>query len=99
MKFRRLVRDLENRKLYKKTEIFQKILKFLLLFSSNNCFKLLIKIKAHKKILKIYYKTTIKNYCIISGRPRTVYRKFKVSRFFFRVLGNEGSLFGLKKAS
>ena len=37
--------------------------------------------------------------CIITGRPRSVYRKFKLSRIAFRELANEGKLPGVIKSS
>ena len=37
--------------------------------------------------------------CIVSGRPRAVYRKFMLSRIAFRELALEGKLPGIMKAS
>jgi len=37
--------------------------------------------------------------CEICGRPRAVYRKFKICRICFRTLANEGKIPGVKKAS
>ncbi|CAN1555315.1 RpsN Ribosomal protein S14 [Rhabdaerophilaceae bacterium] len=37
--------------------------------------------------------------CEVSGRPRAVYRKFKVSRIALRELGNRGLIPGLVKSS
>lgn len=37
--------------------------------------------------------------CIVTGRPRAVYRKFMLSRIAFRELALEGKLPGIKKAS
>ena len=36
---------------------------------------------------------------MITGRSRSIYRQFKVSRIELRKLGSKGLLFGLKKAS
>ena len=41
----------------------------------------------------------LRNRCIITGRPRGVYRKFKLSRIAFRELANEGKLPGVTKSS
>ncbi|XP_078159948.1 mitochondrial ribosomal protein S14 isoform X2 [Carex rostrata] len=41
----------------------------------------------------------VRNRCIYSGRPRSVYRLFRTSRIVFRTLASEGSLMGVKKAS
>ena len=37
--------------------------------------------------------------CLICGRPRAVYRKFKMCRMCFRTLALEGKIPGVKKAS
>ena len=37
--------------------------------------------------------------CIVTGRPRAVYRKFMLSRIAFRTLALEGKLPGIRKAS
>ena len=37
--------------------------------------------------------------CIVSGRPRAVYRKFGLSRIAFRELAHAGQLPGVHKAS
>jgi small subunit ribosomal protein S14 len=41
----------------------------------------------------------IRNRCEISGRPRGVYRKLRVSRIALRDLGNNGMIPGLVKSS
>ena len=41
----------------------------------------------------------LKTRCIVSGRPKAVYRKFMLSRIAFRELALEGKLPGIKKAS
>jgi len=37
--------------------------------------------------------------CQLCGRPRAVYRKFKICRICFRTLANEGKIPGVRKAS
>lgn len=37
--------------------------------------------------------------CQLCGRPRAVYRKFKICRLCFRKLANEGRIPGVRKAS
>lgn len=37
--------------------------------------------------------------CVMCGRPRAVYRKFKVCRICFRNLSLDGLIPGVKKAS
>jgi ribosomal protein S14 len=100
MKQRRLLKDNKKRILYKKTEIFQKILKTLTLYTIR---KSPLNHIIHKlffiKLIKDNFKNRIKNYCIITGRSRGIFRKFRVSRISFRKLGSDGLFFGLKKAS
>lgn len=43
--------------------------------------------------------TRIRNRCDVSGRPRSVYRKLKLSRIALRELGNKGLVPGLVKSS
>jgi ribosomal protein S14 len=40
-------------------------------------------------------KSQIKNYCVISGRSRGVYRDFKISRILVRELASLGLFFGI----
>jgi small subunit ribosomal protein S14 len=44
-------------------------------------------------------KTRIRNRCEITGRPRGVYRKLKMSRIALRDLGSQGLIPGLVKSS
>lgn len=41
----------------------------------------------------------VRNRCEISGRPRGVYRKFKMSRIALRELGSQGKIPGVVKSS
>jgi len=41
----------------------------------------------------------INNRCLLTGRNRTVLKKFKLSRFFFRNLSNKGLIPGVKRHS
>lgn len=43
--------------------------------------------------------TRIRNRCEVTGRPRAVYRKVKMSRIALRELGNKGLVPGLVKSS
>ncbi|WP_342527629.1 30S ribosomal protein S14 [Chryseomicrobium sp. FSL W7-1435] len=43
--------------------------------------------------------TRLKNRCQLTGRPRGVLRKFKLSRIAFRELAHKGQIPGVKKAS
>ena len=41
----------------------------------------------------------VRNRCMVTGRPRAVYRKFKLARVMIRELGNMGMIPGLTKSS
>ena len=41
----------------------------------------------------------LRNRCMITGRPRGNYRKFKLSRIAFRELASDGKLPGITKSS
>jgi small subunit ribosomal protein S14 len=43
--------------------------------------------------------TRVRNRCAITGRPRAVYRKFKLSRLALRQLASLGALPGVVKSS
>ncbi len=43
--------------------------------------------------------TRVRNRCMVTGRPRAVYRKFKLARIMIRELGNMGMIPGLTKSS
>ena len=46
-----------------------------------------------------FYRSKIKNRCLLTGRSSSVSRIYSVSRIFFRNLGREGFIPGLKKSS
>ena len=74
MKSKRKVQDLKLRKLYKKIEVFQKVLSFIFLYSFKNILGLIIQKKRILKFFRVIFRTQIKNYCVISGRSRSVYK-------------------------
>ncbi len=43
--------------------------------------------------------TRVRNRCEVTGRPRSFYRKFKMSRIALRELGSQGLIPGLTKSS
>jgi len=52
-----------------------------------------------QKLPKNGAKERIRNRCELTGRPRGVYRKFKLSRIALRDLGSIGQIPGLVKSS
>ncbi|MBI5723431.1 MAG: type Z 30S ribosomal protein S14 [Planctomycetes bacterium] len=57
------------------------------------------KAQVHKAKLPPKFSTRVIRRCQLCGRPRAVYRKFKVCRICLRNLAHEGKIPGLKKAS
>lgn len=51
------------------------------------------------KICENYSLTFVKNRCVLTNRSRAVYRKFKMSRIFFKKYSLKGDIMGVKKAS
>ena len=43
--------------------------------------------------------TRVRNRCELTGRPRAVYRKFRLGRVMFRDLANKGLIPGVTKSS
>lgn len=52
-----------------------------------------------KQKRKPKFSTRAYNRCELCGRPRAVYRKFRICRVCFRTLANEGRIPGVRKAS
>ena len=52
-----------------------------------------------KAVRTAKFSTRIQRRCELCGRPRAVYRKFRICRICLRTLANEGKIPGLKKAS
>jgi len=44
-------------------------------------------------------RTRVRNRCLLTGRGRGVYRRFKISRICIRELASQGHITGLRKAS
>ncbi len=87
----------------------KKRIEFLYLEKKRKLLKLLIKNKfllnkirftaKNLEMQKKGYCSIIKNYCIFSGRARSVIRVYNISRMFFKKLASFGYLKGIKKAS
>lgn len=83
------------RQLYNNKEIEKRLLKILFLSLKKN----LIKWKFLKKVFKLKVNNSFTNLCIVTGRSRSIFTKFKISRIILRDLSGKGYFFGLKKAS
>ena len=51
-----------------------------------------------QKIPHLTYRTSVHNRCQISGRSRSYFRNFTISRHFIREFTNQGVLPGVKKS-
>ena len=92
-------------------EIFQAGLSWITILKKRENLKKIIKNKklplterfeAQLKLAKIprnSSKTRIRNRCEITGRPRGVYRKLKISRIALRDLASKGKIPGMTKSS
>ena len=82
-------------KFLKKREELKKIIK-------NKKLPLEERFNAQLKLAKLprnSAKIRIRNRCEMTGRPRGVYRKFKISRIAFRELASKGMIPGVTKSS
>mgnify|MGYP001285594727 FL=1 len=92
---RNLKRIKLTKKFLKKREDLKKIIK-------NKKLPLEDRFAAQLKLAKIprnSSKTRIRNRCEITGRPRGVYRKLKISRIALRDLASKGKIPGMTKSS
>ena len=84
-----------SNKFYKKRNDLKKII-------MNKKLPLEERFKAQQKLSSLprnSAKTRVRNRCQITGRPRGVYRKLKISRIALRKLGLEGKIPGMMKSS
>ena len=94
MKHLRISQDKSKRLIFKRDELKKNVI-CLLNYRFYNCLFF-----DWKRIESgIYSRVELKNYCILSGRPRGVFKDFKLSRILLRKMGAKGFLFGLKKKS
>ena len=92
---RNLKRIRLSKKFLKKREMLKKIIK-------NKKLPLTERFEAQLKLAKIprnSAKTRIRNRCEITGRPRGVYRKLKISMIALRDLASSGQIPGMTKSS
>ena len=92
-------RDLKRRKLYAKYKDKREIL---LSKSKDKNISTEERFEARLKLAQLprnSSKNRIRNRCLLTGRPRGVYRKFGLSRIAFRELASDGKLPGVVKSS
>lgn len=92
-------RDLKRRKLYSKYKAKRENL---LSKSKDNALSPEERFEARLRLAQLprnSSKNRIRNRCLLTGRPRGVYRKFGLSRIAFRDLASDGKLPGVVKSS
>jgi small subunit ribosomal protein S14 len=92
-------RDLKRRKLYAK---YKDKRESLLSKSKDKNISTEERFEARLKLAQLprnSSKNRIRNRCLLTGRPRGVYRKFGLSRIAFRELASDGKLPGVVKSS
>jgi len=96
---KQIKKNINQRNLFKINEKKRLILKSI---TNNLQFEKKIRWTIQKKLLSFSNNssmTRIKNRCILTGRSRSVYRFFKLSRIQLRKLASEGFLPGVSKYS
>jgi small subunit ribosomal protein S14 len=96
---KQIKKNIHQRNLFKSEEKKRLILKSI---TNNLQFEKKIRWKIQKKNLEFSNNsslTRIKNRCILTGRSRSIYRFFKLSRIQLRKLVSEGKLPGVSKYS
>ena len=84
---------------YLKNELYYRVIKVLL---SNQLISLESRTEIYTWFLlkvKSYYKTKVKNFCIVSGYSRSIQRRFRLSRIQIKQFTMDGVLPGIKKSS
>jgi small subunit ribosomal protein S14 len=92
-------RNLKREKLVKKYNKKRITLKKIIKNKKTNAEERIDAINKLTKLPKNSAPCRLRNRCIITGRPRGNYRKFKLSRIAFRELASDGKLPGITKSS
>ena len=92
-------RNLKREKLVKKYNKKRITLKKIIKNKKTNAEERIDAISKLSKLPKNSSPCRLRNRCIVTGRPRGNYRKFKLSRIAFRELASEGKLPGITKSS
>jgi ribosomal protein S14 len=82
--------------------LYEKKRKFLLAIYQNLQVSIKLRYLAYTNLLllsKESFITRVKNRCILTNRPRSIYKDFGLSRLMFRKYILQGKLIGVKKSS
>jgi small subunit ribosomal protein S14 len=99
MTISRIERDKKRRKLFFKYELKRLQLKTI---ANNQYLPKEIRFTSQVQLAELPKNSSsvqIKNRCVITGRPRAVYKLFKISRIKLRELALSGKLPGVRKSS
>ena len=94
-----LYKDQKRRKLYLKYEEKKYLLKYI---QNNLNIDRTVREAAYYQLISLPRNsshTRVRNRCVITNRPRAVYKKFKFSRLIFRNLALQGEIPGISKAT
>lgn len=92
-------KDTKRRNIFKKYELKRQYLKYILY---NNIISKEVRINAMillNRLPKDSSGIRIHNRCVVTGRPKAVYRDFKISRILLRDYANNGLFPGITKSS
>ena len=93
------IKDRRRRILY---TLYERRHNVLLSIVNNIKLSSMLRAQAYKTLLYLPRDSSItrmRNRCTLTGRSRSIYTKFGLSRLMFRKLAREGKLNGIKKAS
>jgi small subunit ribosomal protein S14 len=93
------IKDKNRRSFYNVLEKKKKILYFIVKNLNISLNKRTFAYKCLVNLSNISAISRIRNRCVFSNRPRAVYRKFKLSRIFFKSYALQGILMGVRKSS
>ena len=96
---KKIKKNIKQRYLFKNLEKKRLIYKII---SKNTFLEKKIRLNAQQKWFFFNQNsslTRIKNICVLTGRTRSIYRLFKISRVQLRKLASEGALPGISKFS
>jgi ribosomal protein S14 len=97
---RLVIKDKSIRLKYSKIDTYRTSLKYMIM---SDLYNRRIRKLANKKLVQLCKSnakiTKINNYCVISGRSKSVYKDFRISRIKFRELARSGQLYGVTKSS
>jgi|SRR5690554_254817 len=97
---RLIIKDKSIRLKYAKIDPFRASLKYIVM---SDLYSYRTRKGANRRLVRLCRRnakiTKVNNYCVISGRSKSVYKDFRLSRIKFRELARSGQLYGVTKSS